>query len=77
MYDIKGVTAGEFLRKVTRLAKVRRQRCRFVASHGKGSHGTFYYGDRVTIVQDLNRELPPGTLHAMLRQLGLRSEDLR
>ena len=49
---------------------------RLVAKRGKGSHGTLYYGSARTIVQDLKRELPTGTLHAMLEQLGLSLSDL-
>lgn len=46
------------------------------AERGKGSHGTLYYGGRHTVVRSLKDELKTGTLHAMLRQLGLRIEDL-
>jgi mRNA interferase HicA len=66
--------AGEFVRRVQRLAKKTQTPCRFVKSHGKGSHGTLYYGERRTTVQDRKRELPTGTFHAMLRQLGITTE---
>ncbi len=69
--------AGEFVRWVQRMAKKTQKPCRFVESHGKGSHGTLYYGDRKTTVQDRKRELPTGTLHAMLRQLGIATETFR
>ncbi|MBI3693798.1 MAG: type II toxin-antitoxin system HicA family toxin [Acidobacteria bacterium] len=69
--------AGEFVRRVKTLARRRNTWCQFVAAHGKGSHGTLYYGDRLTTVQDLRRELPKGTLHAMLSQLGLRLTDIQ
>lgn len=65
------------MRKVRRLGQARGVPVRFVAQRGKGSHGTLYYGSARTIVQDWKRELPTGTLHAMLRQLGLTPEDLR
>ncbi|OFV98563.1 MAG: hypothetical protein A3H28_04265 [Acidobacteria bacterium RIFCSPLOWO2_02_FULL_61_28] len=68
---------AEFVRKVRRLRQARGVEVRFVAHRGKGSHGTLYYGSARTIVQDLKRELPTGTLHAMLRQLGLTLDDLR
>lgn len=48
---------------------------RFETKRGKGSHGTLYFGISRTILQDLKKELPPGTLHAMLRQLGLTIKD--
>ena len=69
--------AGEFVRKVKRLGQARGVEVRVVAHRGKGSHATLYYGSARTIVQDLKRELPTGTLHAMLRQLGLTLQDLR
>jgi mRNA interferase HicA len=43
---------------------------------GKGSHATLYFGARFTVVRDLKDELKSGTLHAMLKQLGLSVEDL-
>jgi len=48
---------------------------RFEAKRGKGSHGTLYLGDSRTILRDLKKELPLGTVHAMLRQLGLTLKD--
>ena len=48
----------------------------FVARRGKGSHGTQYFGERFTIVRDLKHELPTGTVHAMLEQLGLSQKEL-
>jgi mRNA interferase HicA len=47
-----------------------------VPERGKGSHGTLYFGERFTIVRNLKDELKTGTLHAMLKQLGLTPEDL-
>jgi len=41
-----------------------------------GSHGTFYLGNRFTIVKDLKKELGPGLLSDMPKQLGIRKEDL-
>ncbi len=48
----------------------------FVAAHGKGSHGRLYYGDRFTTVKDRRKDLKKGTLHAMVKQLGLDPEDM-
>jgi mRNA interferase HicA len=70
---MKGV---EFLRKVKRAGAQLGVAVRFEAKRGKGSHGTPYFGSSRTIVQDLKKELPPGTLHAMLRQPGLTLKDL-
>ena len=70
---MKGV---EFLRKVKLIGAQRDLAVRFEAKRGKGSHGTLYFGGSRTIVQNLKKELPSGTLHAMLRQLGLTIKDL-
>lgn len=76
MTDTEDVKAAEFARKVERLGRARGVEVRFVAKRGKGSHGTLHYGSARTIVQNLKRELPTGTLHAMLKQLGLTVGDL-
>jgi len=70
------VTGNEFIRKVKRLGRKNDVAVQFVARRGKGSHGTLFYGARVTIVRNPKDELKTGTLHAMLDQLGLRLEDL-
>lgn len=44
---------------------------------GAGSHGTLYLGDRFTVVKDLKKELGPGLLADMCKQLGIRKEDLK
>lgn len=76
MFDSEQVTGGEFLRRVRQAGRRNKVVCRWVPRHGVGSHGTLYFGDRLTVVQDLKRELPKGTLHAMLRQLGLSLDDI-
>ncbi|HVR98861.1 MAG TPA: type II toxin-antitoxin system HicA family toxin [Thermoanaerobaculia bacterium] len=48
----------------------------FQPERGKGSHGTLYFGARFTMVRNLKEELKTGTLHAMLKQLGLSLQDL-
>ena len=48
----------------------------FDAGHGKGSHGRLYYGGRFTTLKDRKKEIGPGLLNAMLRQLGLTRRDL-
>ena len=75
--DHKDVKGAEFLRKVKRLGDRRGTTVRFEKKRGKGSHGTLYFGTARAILQDLKRELPAGTLHAMLKQLGLVESDLQ
>lgn len=64
---------------VRRLRKLGRKRgivVELVPERGKGSHGTLYFGERLTIIRDLKDEIKTGTLHAMLKQLGLTLQDL-
>ena len=42
--NIESVKAGEFLRKVQKLAKARNLSCAWDAAHGKGSHGMLTLG---------------------------------
>ena len=65
---------SELVRKVRRLGRERGLVVEFTAERGKGSHGTLRFGDRITIVRNLKDELKTGTLHAMLKQLGLTLE---
>ena len=67
---------NEFIRKVRKLGRQRDVNVTFVPERGKGSHGTLYYGNKLTIVRNPKDELKTGTLHAMLTQLGLTLTDL-
>ena len=68
---------AEFIRKITRTGRRNNIPVRFVKEQGKGSHGTLYYGDRSTIVKDRKKEIGPGLLAKMLRDLGLARDDLK
>jgi len=70
------VKGSEFLRKVRAFARRRELSFRWVPERGSGSHGTLYLGDRFTVVKDTKKELGPGLLSDMLKQLGIRKEDL-
>ena len=76
MFDNAGVKGSELLRKIRAHAKRNRLPCHWVAERGVGSHGTLYVGERFTVVKDLKKELGPGLLADMLKQLGIRKEDL-
>ena len=69
------MTGREFLRTVKRLGRSRGIAVRFDQRHGKGSHGTLYYGDRKTTVKDLRKEIGGLLLRVMLGQLGLSRRD--
>ena len=76
MFDNGDVKGSEFLRKVKAAAKRNKLAYRWVPERGSGSHGTLYVGDRFTVVKDLKKELGPGLLSDMYKQLGIRKEDL-
>jgi mRNA interferase HicA len=70
------MTGAEFERKIKKLGRRRGVPVSFDSSHGKGSHGRLYYGDRFTTLKDRKKEIGPGLLKAMLDQLGLTKEGL-
>lgn len=76
MSETGEVKGSEFIRKVQTLAKARGLASRVDEKRGKGSHVTFYFGNRMTIVRNPKDELKTGTLHAMCKQLGIRKDEL-
>ena len=70
------MTGDEFVRRVRRLGRARGIAARFEPRKGKGSHGRLYLGDHFTTVKDRRKEISPGLLTAMLRQLRLSREDI-
>ena len=77
MSEPENVKGSEFRRKVEALGKRRGVPVRVVAERGKGSHKTIYYGANYTTLQYEQHDLKPGTLHAMLKELGLTKLDLQ
>lgn len=76
MFENENARGVEFLRAVKRLARKRNLVCHWKASRGSGSHGTLYLGQCFTVVNDLQKDIGPGLLADMCRQLGIRKEDL-
>ena len=70
------MTGHEFERRIKKLGRRRGVPISFDHSHGKGSHGRLYYGDRFTTLKDRRKEIGPGLLNAMLDQPGLTKDDL-
>ena len=70
------MTGNEFIRKIRRLGRKCGVKVAFVPERGKGSHGTLYNGEKLTIVRNPKDELKTDTLHAMLTQLGLTLREL-
>ena len=67
----------EFVDRVFELGAERGVSVRLDTKRGKGSHITLYYGTRKTVVKDRRKELAPGLLSAMIRQLGLSRSDFQ
>ena len=76
MSDTVGVRGNEFIRLIHRYAKDHGLRFEWRPDLGKGSHGILIMGERRTVVRNPKDELKTGTLHAMLKQLGLSREDI-
>jgi mRNA interferase HicA len=76
VFDNHEMKGSEFLRKVKTVAKRKDLTYRWEPHRGVGSHGTLYLGDRFTVVKDLKKELGPGLLADMCKQLGIRKGDL-
>ena len=74
--DTHLMRGNEFIKRVKRLAKIHDLHCEWHPGLGKGSHGILVYGPRKTVVRNPQDELKTGTLHGMLKQLGIRLEDL-
>lgn len=68
---------GDFVDRVFEIGRRRGVTVRIDTERGKGSHITIYYGARLAIVKDRRKELAPGLLSAMIRQLGLTRRDFR
>jgi mRNA interferase HicA len=71
------VKGAEFIRLVEKAGKERDLTVRYVPRRGKGSHGTLFFGQQYTIVRNPKDELKTGTLHGMLKQLGLKLSDIQ
>jgi mRNA interferase HicA len=70
------MTGNELLRRLRRLGRQRGVEVRLDELKGKGSHAALYYGARRTTLKDRRKEIGPGLLRVMLRQLGLSPRDL-
>jgi mRNA interferase HicA len=68
---------SEFLKKIRDLGRRKDTSVRLESKRGKASHATLYYGSKRTVIQELKKELPKGTLHAMLDQLGISLKELQ
>lgn len=70
------MNGAEFIRRARKLGKAKGVDVRFDETHGKGSHGRLYYGEKFTTVKDRKKELGTGLFHAMCAQLGIDPKEL-
>jgi mRNA interferase HicA len=70
------VKGSEFLRKLHRLARQCGMRYRYDSGLGKGSHGRVWLGEESTTLKDLKKELGPGLVRSMCRDLRIDPRDL-
>ena len=70
------MNGNELLKRLRRLARDRNLQLKLVHERGKGSHATLYLGKRFTILKDRNKEIGPGLLLKLLRDLGLEKSDI-
>ena len=76
MYDSAFMNGNELLKKIKKLAKRKNKDLEFFRAYGKGSHSTLKYGDKKTIIKDLKKEIGPGLLSKMLKQLEIDKDEL-
>ncbi len=70
------MNGNEFIRKIEKVGKARGVAVSLDLAHGKGSHGRLFFGAQSTTVKDRKKEIGPGLLAAMPRQLGLTLKDI-
>lgn len=66
----------EFEKRIKKYAKARGMTSGFDAARGKGSHGRLYMGARRTTLKDRRKEIGPGLLRSMCRDLDVDPRDL-
>lgn len=76
MYDTTFMNGNELLKKIRKLAKRKNKYLKLFKAHGKGSHSTLKYGDKKSIIKDLKKEIGPGLLSKMLKQLEIDKDEL-
>lgn len=70
------MNGSEFLRKLRRLAKRKGLDVEIVSGYGKGSHVRVYLGTAFATLKDRKKEIGPGLLRDICRQLGIDPKDL-
>ena len=74
--NIITMNGNELIKKIKKLAKKNDVHVYFDKAHGKGSHGTLFYGGNHTTIKDKKKEIGPGLLNSMLMDLEISKDDL-
>ena len=69
------MNGAEFLKRLKRLGKELGTAVWFDPVKGHGSHGMVFFGDKCTVLKDRKKEIGPGLLASMLRDLGVNKGD--
>ena len=77
MSDVPPINGKDLIKVVKRLGREAGVEVQFVRHRGKGSHGTLYYGDRYVVLPDRKRDIGPGLMNHIARQLGIPRDRLR
>jgi mRNA interferase HicA len=65
------MTGSEFLKRIKAYGKANGLDVVFDTDQGKGSHGTVIVHGRKTTLKDRKKEIGPGLLRKMLKDLGI------
>ncbi len=65
------MTGNEFLKRLKAYGKATGREVSFDPDQGKGSHGTVTVDGRQTTLKDRKKEIGPGLLRKMLKDLGV------
>ena len=65
------VNGRQFIANIRQIGRITGTPVTWLPWRGKGSHGTLYFGDSGTLVQDLKKDLRTGIFHKMCRDLDL------
>jgi len=70
------MNGNELLKLLKKLARERGVICELIKHHGKGSHGTLYFGNRRTTIKDRKKEIGKGLLNSMLKDLAIHKDEI-
>lgn len=70
------MNGNELMRKLRKYAKRHGLNLAVETHRGKGSHGTLYLGNHRTTLKDRKKEISPGLLNVMLKDLGVDPKDI-